>query len=113
MIALGAVFLVMALAVRDDDKVTKPGAPENSYPALAISFSSQAFANLQSRSTVTDETFKTSAISSTEKPPKNRSSTTSAFRLSVRPSRSRASSRARNSELLWTETMPAPVSVTA
>ncbi len=49
-----------------------------------ISRASQALASLQSRRTVSGETFSTSAVSSTLKPPKKRNSTTRLFRGSTR-----------------------------
>ena len=47
---------------------------------VSIARLSQALAVLQSRITVTTDTFRTSAVSSTLIPPKNRSSTTWVFR---------------------------------
>src|SRR5262249_42978154 len=58
---------------------------------------SQAFASFQSRITVSGETFNTSAVSFTLKPPKNRSSTTWLLRSSTVARRSSASSIASKS----------------
>ena len=55
---------------------------------------SQFFANFQSRITVSGEIFRTSAVSSTLNPPKNRSSTTCAFRSYCAASARSASSMA-------------------
>src|SRR5580700_4472543 len=52
-------------------------------PVLPISRASQALASLQSRRTVSGETFSTSAVSSTLSPPKKRSSITLLFRGST------------------------------
>ena len=55
---LALMFIGLPCAVRESSRV------------------SQVFANFQSRMTVSGDTFSTSAVSSTLKPPKNRSSTT-------------------------------------
>ena len=59
--------------------------------------SSHAFASFQSRITVSTDTFKTAAVSSTLSPPKNRSSITRALRSSTAANASSASSRATRS----------------
>ena len=70
-----------------------------SWPRL-ISRRSQAFAVFQSRMTVSGETFKTSAVSSTVRPPKNLNSTTWLIRASNVASALSASLRATKSQLL-------------
>ena len=50
---------------------------------LRNAFSSHAFASFQSRMTVSGDTFRTVAVSSTLSPPKKRSSTTLPFRSSI------------------------------
>src|SRR5206468_7102163 len=60
------------------------GAPATPcQPDLASSRWSQALASFQSRITLCGEIFSTSAVSSTLKPPRNRSSITFAFRGSI------------------------------
>ena len=56
-----------------------------------ISLVNHAFASFQSRMTVCGETAKTSALSSTLRPPKKRNSTTRALRISIRAKASNAS----------------------
>ena len=65
-----------------------------------ISRASHARASRQSRITVCGETWSASAVSSTLRPPKNRSSTTCARRGSIRVRLSSASSRAQSDEAL-------------
>src|SRR5262249_32974560 len=60
---------------------------------------SQAFANLQSRSTVSGETLSASAVSATLSPPKKRSSTTWLFRRSTAARAFSASSTATTAAL--------------
>src|SRR6202162_3853957 len=65
------------------DTTLLPGASDrHSCPARLISRLSHAFARLQSRSTVWEDTCNAAAVSSTERPPKNLISTTFALRAS-------------------------------
>ena len=67
---------------------------EKFFIGCVSSVNSQARANFQSRITVSEETFTTSAVSFTLRPPKNRSSTIRALRGSTSASAFSASSRA-------------------
>jgi len=66
-------------------------------PSPSSSRSSHSFASRQSRLTVSDETWSTSAVSSTLKPPKNRNSIIRLFRSSIFANASKARSRATTS----------------
>ena len=66
-------------------------------PSPSSSRSNQSFANRQSRLTVSGETWSTSDVSSTLKPPKKRSSITRLFRTSTAASASKARSSATTS----------------
>ena len=76
-------------------KVERDQVPEGAFPR--ISRRSQALARRQSRRTVSGETARNAAVSSTLRPPKNRNSMTRAFRSSNRASAWSASSSAMKS----------------
>src|SRR5439155_13319837 len=68
---------------------------------------SQSLATFHSRCTVSEETLKTSAVSSTLRPPKKRNSTTWLFLRFTPPSRFKASSRAAKSACASCDGSPA------
>src|SRR5207244_5431574 len=74
-----------------------------SRPRCESSDCSHARAKFQSRRTVSREIFNTSAVSSTERPPKKRSSTTSLFRGWISARRLHASSGASSLALFGSE----------